>query len=57
MLKCQSRSRATEHSDPEREPEMFTVFSKGTPTATSVQCLAHAIPSEGAGYRVEVIRR
>jgi hypothetical protein len=54
-LKCQSKSRATEHSNPEREPEMFTVYSKGTPSATSVQCLAHAILTEARGYRVEVI--
>lgn len=56
MPECQSKSRAAEHSNPEVEPEMFTVYSKGTPTATSVQCLAHAVLAEGRGYRVETIR-
>lgn len=52
---CQVRSKPFEHSRPEDNPEMFTVFSKGTPVATSVQCLAHAVKSEQRGYRVEII--
>lgn len=55
MTKCQSKSSRVEHSVAERDPEMFTVFSKGTPTATSVQCLAHAQMSEAKGYHVEII--
>lgn len=55
MTKCQSRSRAAQHSNPETEPEMFTVYSNGTPTATSTQCLAHAILAEAKGYRTELI--
>ncbi len=54
-MNCQSRSRKIEHSNPTEAPEMFTVFSKGTPVATSVQCLAHAVDAEAKGYRVEII--
>lgn len=55
MQTCQIKSRAIEHSHPETDPEMFTVYSNGEPVATSVQCLAHAKISEGQGYRVEII--
>ncbi len=52
---CQITSNRTEHSNPERDPEMFTVFSKGTPEASSINCLAHAQKAEARGYRVEII--
>jgi hypothetical protein len=55
MTKCQDKGKAIEHSDPERAPEMFTVHSKGTPVATSTQCLAHAQIAQSRGYRVELI--
>jgi hypothetical protein len=55
MTKCQQKGKAIEHSRTEDAPEMFTVYSKGTPTATSTQCLAHAVIAETKGYRVEVI--
>lgn len=55
MTTCQSKMKSVEHSNPQTDPEMFTVFSKGKPTATSTQCLAHAQVAEAKGYRVEII--
>ena len=53
-MKCQTRNRTIEHSDPESDPEMFTVVdTKGT----RVECLAHAAHSESRGSGAHLIRR
>lgn len=54
MSKCQSRNRTIECSNPEIDPEMFRVDDT---TDTRIECLAHAVYSEGRGRRAETIRR
>lgn len=52
-MNCSSQNTTIDHSNPDREPEMFAVYGKsGVP---HVECLAHAQVSESRGRRAEVI--
>lgn len=57
MNKCERENKSNiECSNPERDPEMFTVTNLGYPTLkVTTECLAHATQSEAVGYTVEII--
>lgn len=51
-MTCQTKSKATEHSHPETNPEMSTVHTEAGQT---VMCLAHAAKAESQGHTVRII--
>ena len=57
MMKCQSRSKSVECSNPKTSPEMFIVYrgQDGGDFTKRTECLAHAVVAEDKGYRVDLI--